>query len=746
MLLVLARPAMASGERLILAEDGRSVYSIQLPAAAPVELRLAAADLRQFFTRVTGAVLPVEDREQPAGPAIFLGSSPAARRARLPVPPSSLGEEGYLVMSRGIHLLIAGRTPAGTAHGVYAFLEQVLQCRCFTSKAFRVPSIPRLETGPLHLTGKPAFSFRTIHYRETRDPLFARWHGLHHRADGELPGWGLWVHTFRTLVPAEEYFAIHPDYFAENNGRRVPDTQLCLSNPAVLELVTGRLRELMAQRPDCRYWSVSQNDTFGYCTCLRCRETDRREGGPSGSLLAFVNRVAAGFPDKIISTLAYQYSRRPPRHVKPARNVNIMLCSIECNRSRPLDRDAGSRDFVRDVEGWRKITRNILMWDYVINFSHLLAPFPNLGVLQPNLRFFQRQQIPAIFEQGNGGPGGEMCQLRAYLLAKLLWNPGADVASLTADFLEGYYGPAAPFIQEYLVLQQAELARSGLPLTIYEPPSTYAGGYLRPELLARYERLFDQAGARVAGDPELVRRIREARLPVMYARLEITRHLGAGPDGLFLVENPCRFTIRSGLPELLERFTDWAVHAGIPLLHETSLPPAEYRNAYQSSIHDGFRCHAARGRPVRLQFPFNPKYPGGGPQALTDGVRGHDEWHSRWQGFEENDLVAAVDLGQPAPLRRMAVSCLQDSRSWIFFPVSVTFEYSEDGETFLTADTVFGDDARPAVRVERREFAVPAAVTARYIRVTARNRGRCPDWHLGAGGKAWLFADEIIVE
>ena len=107
------------------------------------------------------------------------------------------------------------------------------------------------------------------------------------------------------------------------------------------DLLDGVREELVghhapAERPEADFWSVSQNDTYAPCECAACRALDEAEGGHSGSILAFVNRVAAEFPDQTLSTLAYQYSRSAPRALRPLPNVSIMLCSIECDRSRPI--------------------------------------------------------------------------------------------------------------------------------------------------------------------------------------------------------------------------------------------------------------------------------------------------------------------------------------------------------------------------------------------------------------------------
>ena len=105
----------------------------------------------------------------------------------------------------------------------------------------------------------------------------------------------------------------------------------------------------MAAKPSATYWSVSQNDNDQYCRCEPCTELNTKYGGvPSGSILYFVNEVAKAFPDKIISTLAYWYSRTPPQNIQAQSNVNIMLCNIESRRQGPVfETDpAFSRDLI----------------------------------------------------------------------------------------------------------------------------------------------------------------------------------------------------------------------------------------------------------------------------------------------------------------------------------------------------------------------------------------------------------------
>jgi alpha-N-acetylglucosaminidase len=158
--------------------------------------------------------------------------------------------------------------------------------------------------------------------------------------------------------------------------------------------------------------------------------------------------------------------------------------------------------------------------------------------------------------------------------------------------------------------------------------------------------------------------------------------------------------------------------------------------------------HRAFGKPVSLVHPFNPKYPGGGPFALTDGLTGTTQWSKgHWQGFLGDDLIATVDLEEETEVHSISVQCLQDEGSRIFFPTGVTFSVSDDGERFREVSTIKNDIPADSAGEMIHDFSASMkTIKARYVRVKAENIGVCPKWHSGAGNKAWLFVDEIMVE
>lgn len=529
LLLAVFRPGKAFAQRITLAERGRSSYSICIAAAASESERLAAQEFQALFLQMTGVQLPIIGDDAPLGPnEIILGFNRHAAEAAKLSRQEDLGEDGFVIRTAPPHLIIAGGSGNGTLYGVYALFEEHLGCRWFAADAEIVPQRETVEIDDIDDRQTPAFAFREVYYQHLMEPRLAARLRLNGNAsevkDGRLVAehhrdWGLWCHSLFTLVPPDVYYKAHPEYFSLVNGKRVNEKQLCLSNCEVFELAVSRLRGLMAAN-NARYWSVSQMDTAGACECPACRAIDEREGTPMGSMLEFVNRTAESFPQKVISTLAYQYTRKPPQDLRPRENVLINLCSIECNRAVPIADDADG-SFREDIAQWAAICGNLFVWDYVVQFSNLVSPFPNLHVLQPDMQYFAKNNVRGVFSQGNRELGGEFCELRGYLLAKLQWNPNCDLHQHVNDFLQGYYGPAADHIRAYIDTMRQALAQSGKRLDIFGKPQDHADGYLAPERLAEYDQLFDHAEAAVADSPGLLARVRRARLPLQYAKLEL---------------------------------------------------------------------------------------------------------------------------------------------------------------------------------------------------------------------------------
>jgi len=516
-LLLLALPARG----ITLVRQGRSHYTIVVSAQASLSEQRAAKELQRFVEEMSGARLPlITDAEPAQGNLVLVGDSAPLRKLQIQIPP---GAESFVIQTAGKNLVIAGGRQRGTMYGVYTLLDK-LGCRWFTREVSRIPKQPTIEIAQLAETHKPAFEYREPFFTEAWDKDWAarnRTNGDHTQLDASTGGklqYYPFVHSFYELLPPAKYFAQHPEYYSLIDGkRRVERAQLCLTNPEVLRLAIAQVEAWIQDHPAATIFSVSQNDWEGWCECDRCRRVEQEEGGQhSGPLLRFVNAVAEEIgkrhPDKLIDTLAYWYTENPPLKVRPAPNVRIRLCPIGICVAHSFTECPRSAYFYRNLEAWSKITNQLYIWHYNTNFSHYLLPFPDFDELAADIPVYQKHGVVGLFMQGAyaQGGGGENSELRAYVLARLLWDPSINVGRTVDEFLNGVYGPAGRAMREYFDLLHREVRPpAGQHLWIFNVPDYSA------EFLPRAKEVFARAVA-LAPDEATRRRVLRARLSVEY--------------------------------------------------------------------------------------------------------------------------------------------------------------------------------------------------------------------------------------
>jgi hypothetical protein len=506
-----------------IAENGLAKAVIVIASDAPQSEQHAAAELAGFLQQITGAKFEIASTPTEGQKRILVGPQ-AAKLACPDFSSDGLGTDGVVIRTVGNDLVLAGGHPRGTLYAVYTFLEDELGCRWWSSTVSTIPKKPTIKVENLDIRYVPLLEYRESFWFDAFDGDWAvrnKSNGNSERLDEQRGGKHIYegfVHTFYPLIPPEKYFKDHPEWFSEINGKRTYEhAQLCLTNEEMRKELVKNLKDRLRNNPAATIASVSQNDWHGNCQCANCAPIEKEEDSPAGLVLRFINAVAAEveqeFPQVAISTLAYQYTRKPPKLTKPRQNVIVQLCSIECSFSKPLA-DERNKTFRDDIVGWSKICNRLYIWDYTTNFRHYVMPHPNLRVLGPNVKFFADHNVKGIFEQGAyQSYGAEMAELRAWVLAKLLWNPNRDGQKLIDEFIDGYYGPAAPHIREYLKVTHDAVEASGDWLGCF---SEHKAKFLSFETLSKGWTHLKAAEADAQNDPNLLFRVQVAQLPVIY--------------------------------------------------------------------------------------------------------------------------------------------------------------------------------------------------------------------------------------
>ena len=580
------QPKIEPGRQLTLAAGNATPYVIIIPEKAATQEEKAARDLAYWLKEMTGADFPVITETTDLGkkPVISIGRTSALRMARLGALAENLGDEGYAIGTKGESLYLVGGRTRGPINAVYALLEEDLGCRWYAGESSRIPSLPTLQFTPASRTFVPVLEIRDPFYKVAFDGTWS----LRNRTNAPdavvPPEWGghidyaLFVHTFNTLVPPDTYFDQHPEYYMlDANGKRSRQ-QLCTTNPDVIKIATESVLRILKEHPDSEIISVSKNDGGGTCLCPACKALDDAEGTNAAALLYLVNKVAEAvekeYPHVMVSTLAYLETVTPPKTVRPRANVAIQLCTDNCMWSYPFTPAEDIEAFRNAMTGWGAIHNRIYIWDYCVNFSHYTAPMPNIGVIAKNIRFFVAHNARGVMEQGAyQSPGAERDLMRAWVFAKLLWDPSRDENELVQDFIWGYFGKAAPAIAAYNELLEQTAAEHADSMKAPDGGIRYPmdAPFLSKEFIGKAVELYDQAEA-LAENDEIRERVQRDRLPILYVQLcRGPGFVGEGYAGLLArFETIARRTglthISEGPPDLDAKLEAWrkALKASAP--------------------------------------------------------------------------------------------------------------------------------------------------------------------------------------
>ncbi len=719
-----------------LVKDGISTYSITIPLKPTEQESRAANLLQKYVKQISGCELPIKQNITPEPTSICIRET------------DGLKYDGYrLRSSEDGSITILGGKRKGCIYGAITLLENYLGCHLYSPTYKVIPTSQNLNIPFVNLADSSINNYRIVNYFSPayqNDEDLMDWNRLFSR-------YIFASHSFDWLVPWETYYKIHPEYYAQRDGKRLP-TQLCLTNKEVLNIAIEKLRKEMAANPTQIYWSVAQNDYGNPCQCDNCLKIEQLDKSQSGPVINFVNQIAKEFPDKMICTYAYNYTQSAPAVTKPLENVHITLCSIETDRSRPIETDTSkaARQFVKDIADWGKICKHIATYDYTINYHHFISPHPNLFVLQPNIQLFVKNNVFDHYQQSDIAEGHEFVELRLHLISKLLWNPNINVSATMDEFLKGFYGGAGPWIRKYIDELQKDLVNSGDRLNIFGPPSIHQKTYLTAENLTKYSGYFDQAEAVAEFDSTFLRHVQVARLPLSYAILEIAKVNMVGPRGWWDETG----TVKSKkMDELLDNFYAVMTREKIGVMSEHNLTSKEY---YDMSRQSAAKVYVQNNLAFHKKVVTNPmpnslnKYNHADLSLLTDGAIGDlNKSKPAWIGWEEEHVGLLLDLEENVNATSVEMTTLLDTKTRKILHPSLVECFTSDnknsgfvsiGKTEIKGNQVDEKNFRTHI------FTIPVTSKPfRYVKLEVTGNKLMPEPYPTVGQKAQIYIGEIVV-
>lgn len=511
-----------------------SAWEVKLSPNAAITEKTAAQELKTYLEKSTKSLtVGKKGFFSGAKEAVFhIGDTEFARKNG--IDQSKMDNEAWLVKSFDNNIVIAGGGERGVLYGVWNFLEKNIGVRWWNAFEEYVPAVADRHFDALNESGKPHFLMREVYTgsippkvkitNSLRNRLNRVWQSFYipkEYGGGDDYGQPGFVHTFRSYMWPPTYFKKHPEYFALHNGKRT-NAQPCLTNPEVFKIFLASLKRFVKKdeelakkhgvKPPYRY-NISKNDNWVLCQCANCNAFLKNER-PSGMYIDFLNRLQREIrkirPDICLETLAYYFTEEPPVNVKPDPGIIIRLCDTRSNNAFGLNHPDAAF-YKKLIDKWSKTGATLSVWDYGITyFGAYGLPLASEYGLAETMKVYADNNFKHFFWE-HENTYYDFNSLKTWMEAKLLENPNLDGNKLILEFMNGYYGKAAPYLIEYRKGLNEAALKQRVSHAVYDCGPT-AFTFIRPADMKRFLELCDKAEAAVAGDEVMSRRVRFARM------------------------------------------------------------------------------------------------------------------------------------------------------------------------------------------------------------------------------------------
>lgn len=548
---------------IVLFDNGKTDYKIVVPSEAREAETYAAEEAAYFLETSSGTkfetITDFGKKFNKSDKVISIGNTSILEGSGLVIDKTELGDSGYKIKRYDNTIIIAGAQEGygnGNIYGVYDFLKYEVGYDYYAEDEIKLNGEKKGFVRDFDYTYVPTYNERAItEFTLETDFVYRTRMKLSSPNSDEF---GLWGHTNALyILPESMYRAEHPDWYSASgdaNGRY----QLCFTNEEMRVEYVKRLKALIEEHPDSKFFQLGQEDTDIWCSCDKCAEAEKKYTQKSGVQIAFVNKVIdeimpwfnEKYPGREIefSIFAYLTTEKPPvvetaegykvahEDCKLRDNVAVLMAPIRVDWSKPLTDGVNSGSYL-NIKQWAAVANHLMVWKYSFYADDtMFVPFNNLNAykeINDSLREFNI--IYMLEEADSQVPSASFDELRIYVQANLMWNGDQTADSLIRKFMQGYYGEAADEMYEYWVLlntwQETLNGTRGICSgDVWNAPSAKSE-YWPHEMLMKFSEALDKAEARILPLKQtdmnryekLHERIDKERMLNLYFRLEFYR-------------------------------------------------------------------------------------------------------------------------------------------------------------------------------------------------------------------------------
>ncbi|WP_303004011.1 DUF4838 domain-containing protein [Bacteroides congonensis] len=478
--------------------------------------------------------------------------------------------------------------------------------------------------------------------------------------------WGIWGHNLRKVLgdnTDKVYATIHG---------KTDDSQLCFSSPEMYTQIEDYIVNNFGEKGNSRF-VIAPDDNPYACTCASCTALGNSEKNATPAVTELVLRLAQRFPKHFFFTTSYLSTQQATDKQLPA-NAGVMVSAIDFPLRRIDSKDAQEKKFAQQLENWKKVTKNIYIWDYINNFDDYLTPFPILKIAQQRLQFFKKNGASGIFFNGSGYSYSSFDEMRTFVLSALLINPKQVVDDLIRNYFNQEYPVSKKWLSDYYI-DLENSAQSGKKLGLYAGIRESEGAYLNPE---KFIKFYDEMGDFVSDAKGKERKkLHELQTALSFTRLEMGRDHSYDTYG-YAKRNGKEIQTVPQARKWVTQLKEHKAFSGMEYYNESANEIDYYIKEWEQYI---LASDIKKDLFLGITPSSTPKTNKNSLKRLTDGTHGlPDNYHCGWIIFPQEECTIDLPVKEINESGTVYISFLNLPRHRIYAPQQI--EVSRDGASY----------------------------------------------------------------
>jgi len=564
---------------------------------------------------------------------------------------------GFTLVQDNKQLTISGSTENTLKKGIRYFFSQYTHLNQFNLHLKDIAEQQTINIPlALHYASNSELNYIEPYFAENFSQEFRLWNNTNTLEET----WGLWGHNIGKFIK------VTPEMYAIVDGKP-NEEQLNFSSKALQDALEKAIANRLENNPQANKFMVMPYDNELVCQCEQCIKEGNTKTNASPAVYALIDKLADEFPNAFFYSTAYVSTETPPK--KSVReNVGVMISTMSFPKGVVLENSNKAPQIAQKFKDWQKITKNIYLWDYAINFDNYFEFYPTVAIAQKNLQFYLKSGVTGIFMHGSDeGSFAAFGDLKCYLYAQLFNNPNTDLKYHTQLFLENNYPTLGKMLSEYYIKAEETALQNNRTIDIYGGIKQAVKKYLKQEELNKYLNVFLQK--KDTFNPKERKASEMILMAFIFQNLELLRTNGVAENGYANYQDN-QAILKPEVQQWLTLLKQLANSNGIDRYNESNLSLKEYISLWDKRIIQKPYQNLFYKKPFKVVSKLDEDY--SDSKMLNDGAIGFNDYYNNWLINSAPMLTLETNVAGMKNASSIQIDFLHDKKHKIYPPEKIT--------------------------------------------------------------------------